>query len=191
MSWQARLAQRRVAISLMLFTTLVLADMFLLGVRPRDIFNWSDPGTILGEVLVLAGLSIRSWAAGTLAKCKSLIHVGPYALVRNPLYVGSFLMMFGFCALVHDWQSIWFIVGPIAAVYWLQVRQEETNLAQWFPAQWPPYAASTPRFVPRRWTAAALHGWSLRLWAYNREYQALLASAAGMAGLAIWRAVAG
>lgn len=187
----AWLVRRRVIISLLLFTSLVLLDMFVLSVRPRDIFDWRDPGTVFGEILVVIGLAIRSWAAGTLAKCKSLIRVGPYALVRNPLYVGSFLMMFGFCALVQDWQTIWFVVGPVAAVYWLAVRHEESKLAQWFPHDWADYMASTPRFVPLRWSAAAWHGWSGALWLRNREYRTLLWSAVSLAGLIAWRNLAG
>ncbi len=188
--WQSWLVKRRVAISLILFTTLVLLDMFLLKVQPRDVLNFRDPGTVIGELLVLFGLAIRTWSAGTLAKCKSLIRLGPYALVRNPLYVGSFLMMFGFCLLVHDWQSIWFIVGPIAAVYWLVVRHEEKKLAMWFPEDWPAYAAATPRFLPRRWSSAAVQGWSLSLWFRNLEYRALLWSVISLAGLIAWRALA-
>jgi protein-S-isoprenylcysteine O-methyltransferase Ste14 len=181
------LARRRVIISLSLFTALVLLDMFVLGVRPRDIFNWRDPGTVLGLLMVILGLAIRSWAAGTLAKCQTLVRVGPYALVRNPLYVGSFLMMFGFCTLVHDWQSIWFVIGPIAAMYWLVVRHEEQRLAQWFPRDWSGYAASTPRFVPRSWPAAAWQGWSWSLWLRNREFRAVTWSAISLAGLVAWR----
>ena len=190
-SWETWLTERRIPLSVLLFATLVLADMFLLGVRPRDVLDWHDLGTVLGEALVLVGLALRTWAAGTLAKGTALTRSGPYSLVRNPLYVGSFLMMFGFCTLVHDWQSIWFIVGPIAAIYWLQVRQEERKLAARFPDEWPLYAEATPRFLPRRFPGAGLREWSLRLWVRNREYQALLASAAAMGGLAIWRSMTG
>jgi protein-S-isoprenylcysteine O-methyltransferase Ste14 len=179
--------RRRIPLSLTLFTALVVVDMFVLGVRPRSLWNWHDAGTVAGELLVVIGLAIRSWAAGTLVKTTSLIVAGPYALVRNPLYVGSFLMMFGFCLLVHDWQSIWFIVGPVAALYWLQVRQEEARLAACFADQWPAYAATTPRFVPRRWTSQALRGWSVNNWVRNREYQAVWATAVALAGLAAWR----
>lgn len=190
-SWQAAVTKRRVAISLFLFTSLIVVDMFVLHVLPRNILDWSNAGTVIGELLLSAGLAIRTWAAGTLQKSKSLIRQGPYALVRNPLYVGSFLMMFGFCTLIHDWHSIWFIVGPIAALYWLQVRHEETKLAQWFPDEWADYAATTPRFIPRRLSAAALEGWSLTLWVHNREYQALIWSLVSLAGLMVWRALAG
>jgi protein-S-isoprenylcysteine O-methyltransferase Ste14 len=185
--WQSALAKRRVPISLAVFTSLVLADMFLLHVRPRDIFDFSDPGTVIGQLLVLCGLGIRAWAAGTLKKCQSLIRMGPYALVRNPLYLGSLLMMCGFCTLVHDWLAMWLAVVPIVAVYWMQVRHEERMLAKWFPDEWSDYAATTPRFIPRRLSASALQGWSLAQWIGNREYQALLASAVAMGGLVIWR----
>ena len=185
--WQSWLLKRRIPISFILFTTLVVLDMFVLNVRPRDIFDWRDPGTIAGELLVLAGLAIRSWAAGTLVKSTSLITTGPYALIRNPLYVGSFLMMFGFCALVQDWQSIWFMVGPVAALYWLQVRREEFILAKDHPGEWPAYAAATPRILPRRVPASAFSGWSLAQWVKNREYHALWGSAVAMAGLYLWR----
>ena len=189
-SFASWLARRRVIISLLLFTSLLLLDIFALQVRPRDIFDWRDPGTSLGELLLLAGLAIRSWAAGTLAKSQSLIRIGPYALVRNPLYLGSFLMMFGFCLLVHDWQSIWFIVGPIAAMYALVVRHEEAKLAQSFPHDWPAYAAATPRYLPRRWSAAALRGWTVKRWLANREQRTLIWSAIGLVGLMIWRRLA-
>lgn len=190
-SWQKWLARRRVAISLVVFTSLVVADMFLLGVRPRDIFDWSDAGTVLGELLLAAGLAIRSWAAGTLHKSQRLVRQGPYALVRHPLYIGSFCMMIGFCALVQDSQSIWFIIGPVALLYWFQVRFEEARLAHWFAADWPGYAAVTGRFLPRRFTRDAFRGWTLSRWLHNREYRAVLYSLLSLAGLAIWRALSG
>lgn len=190
-SWQTWLARRRVTISLVVFTTLVVADMFLLGVRPRDICDWSDAGTVAGELLIAIGLAVRSWAAGTLHKSQRLVRLGPYALVRNPLYVGSFCMMVGFCALVQDSQSIWFIVGPVALLYWFQIRFEETRLAHWFAAEWPLYAAATGRFIPRRFTRDAFRGWTLSRWLQNREYRAVLSSLVSLAGLALWRALSG
>lgn len=185
--WLATLANRRVPISLAVFTTLVLADMFLLGVRPRDIFDFSSPGTVIGELSLLAGLVIRSWAAGTLAKDQSLIRVGPYALLRNPLYLGSLLMLCGFCTLVGEWLVTWLAVVPIVALFSVQVRLEERKLAKRFPDEWPDYAATTPRLIPRRFSSSALGGWSLARWVRNGEYQAPLASLVALGGLVIWR----
>jgi len=185
--WQVALAKRRVPIGIAVFTSLVLADMFLLRVRPRDILDLSQPGTIIGEFLLLTGLLIRAWAAGTLKKSQSLIRVGPYALLRNPLYLGSLLMMCGFCTLVSDWMAMWLAVVPIVALYWVQVRHEERMLAKWFPDDWADYAATTPRLIPRRLASTAWQGWSLSQWVRNSEYQAPVATIVALGGLVIWR----
>ena len=49
----------------------------------------------LGLPLAAAGLLLRAWAAGHLAKNQRLATSGPYAYVRNPLYLGSFLIGLG------------------------------------------------------------------------------------------------
>jgi protein-S-isoprenylcysteine O-methyltransferase Ste14 len=56
------------------------------------------PGTeewIAGLVLAGLGESLRIWAAGYLVKTKELITGGPYAHVRNPLYLGRLLILTG------------------------------------------------------------------------------------------------
>ena len=110
--------------------------------------------------------------------------VGPYALVRNPLYVGSFLMMMGFCILCRDWPTMLFVAGPMSYLYWKQVRFEEENLSRAFPTQWREYVQRTPRFIPIRLSRAVWGGWALAQWRRNREYQAIAASLLGV--LAVW-----
>ena len=130
------LTRRRVAISLTAFTLLLACNIAILKTPPQDVFDWTQLGTLAGMGLVFFGLAIRTWAAGTLHKSAEITQSGPYALVRNPLYVGSFLMMLGFTALLHDIPSLIFIVGPLAAIYWLTVCSEERNLAGWYPDDW-------------------------------------------------------
>jgi hypothetical protein len=112
---------------------------------------------------------------------------GPYALVRHPLYVGSFLMMVGFCTIIDDGENIAFVMGPFLALYLIAVRKEERALATRFAAQWSAYARETPRFLPRRLPRDPFAAWSARQWLSNREYQAVLASLAGLAGLEVWQ----
>src|SRR4051812_44106105 len=83
------LVSRRVPISVMLFTALVLLDLFVIGTRPRDVLNLADPIAALALLLIVAGLFVRSWAAGTLRKRRELATTGPYAWIRHPLYFGS------------------------------------------------------------------------------------------------------
>ncbi len=180
------LTKNRIKISLLTFAALIAVNLGLLHTRPQNMTDWTHLGTIAGCGLIGVGLAIRSWAAGTLHKSQKLTCQGPYSLVRNPLYVGSFLMMFGFCILLRDVASMLFVCGPILGIYWLTVRHEETNLSKWFPEDWDDYARTVPRFVPRVYASGACTGWSWRQWVKNREYQAVVASLMGLLAIATW-----
>src|SRR5262252_5241051 len=54
-------------------------------------------------MLVAMGCLLRAWAAGYLFKGKRVAVGGPYAYVRNPLYVGSFILGVGFCLALWQW----------------------------------------------------------------------------------------
>jgi len=179
------LIERRVAVSMVLFTLLAVVDLIVFQRRPHDVLNLADPLAVAGVLLVLAGLLVRSWAAGTLRKYKQLITTGPYALVRNPLYVGSFLMMGGFSTLLGDWLTVVLVMGPMIVLYWLAVRDEEQGMAQAFPDQWPAYAARVPRFLPKL-TLPTREGWSLGQWRRNHEFNAWIGAAVALAGLRVW-----
>lgn len=180
-----RMVRRRIMLSVVLFGGLLLLD-FLQGDEPRDVSAITQPAVALGWLSILLGLGLRSWAAGTLRKQKVLAVGGPYGLVRNPLYVGSFAMMIGFGLLVADWWVVPVLAGPVAWLYWRTVRSEEQRLAELFPQEWPAYAASVGRFVPRRLVLVPGE-WSLRQWLANREYQAWLGTALALVALKLWR----
>lgn len=180
------LARRRIAISLIGFTSLVMFNVFVLQTIPNNPLTVGQPPVLVALLLIAIGLGLRSWSAGTLDKSRSLTTIGPYSLVRNPLYVGSFLMMIGFCILCRDWLTLAFTAGPMAAVYWSQVRFEETRLAKLFPAQWPDYMRSTPRFFPTRISSRIWAGWSQAEWLRNREYKAIASTVVGLFGVWIW-----
>lgn len=177
--------RRRIQISLVVFAMLMVEDV-LAGIRPHDIANWHDRHSLLGLALVVGGLALRSWAAGTLTKRSQLTMTGPYALVRNPLYVGSFVMMLGFCQLIDDPENVFFVLGPFAAIYFVKVHDEERVLSSRFGALWQRYAAATPRFFPRRVGSKMLADWTPRRWMLNREYKSLATSVLGLAAIKLW-----
>jgi protein-S-isoprenylcysteine O-methyltransferase Ste14 len=187
--WQRiadRIVYRRVRITLGLFAGL-LAFNALTGIAPRGLFAYRDPVAVTGCMLIFAGLGIRSWSAGILRKNRELTTTGPYALVRNPLYVGSFLIMCGFCTMINNLETIVYVLAPIAGLYLLQVLQEERDMARLFPAQWPQYARTTPRFFPRSLPQAAFAPWDVQQWLGSREYNALGATLLGMLAVELWR----
>lgn len=185
------LVVRRVPISIAIFATVLGLDLFVLGVRPRNVLDGTDPFVIGGGLLILSGLAIRAWAAGTLHKDRQLTTTGVYRLVRNPLYIGSFFMMFGFCALIHDSLMIWVLLGPFVLMYWLNVRKEERYLGRIYGDQWTAFAARVPRFFPRRLTLPQPGEWSLAQWRRNREYEAALGSLLALVLLRLWWLAAG
>jgi protein-S-isoprenylcysteine O-methyltransferase Ste14 len=179
------LVLRRVQISAIVFLLLVLEDL-LMGFKPHDVANWHDRHSVLGLMFVLLGLFVRSWAAGTLLKSFQLTTTGLYGLIRNPLYVGSFVMMLGFCQLIDDPENVFFVLGPFLAIYLLKVRDEERTLSKNFGKQWQAYAHSTPRFFPRRLAGNPFANWTLSRWLANREYKSFASALAGIAALKLW-----
>jgi protein-S-isoprenylcysteine O-methyltransferase Ste14 len=180
------LTRWRIRITVVVFVLLVAEDV-IEGVVPHDLLNFRDVKTLLGLGLVAAGLALRSWAAGILHKRTQLTTVGPYALVRHPLYIGSFLMMLGFCTLVDDTENIWFVLGPFVVLYALHIFNEERILAREFGDRWTKYAGSVSWFFPRHLRGIGPAAWSLAQWTSNREYQAVGATLLGLAALETWR----
>src|SRR6201998_3875760 len=68
----------------------VFAALYLWLARPTLLFM------ALSLVLVVPGIWLRGYASGYVEKNRELTMTGPYAHTRNPLYLGSMLIAFGF-----------------------------------------------------------------------------------------------
>lgn len=68
---------------------------------------------VAGGVLILLGQAIRIWATGHLEKNRKLTCTGPYAHVKNPLYLGTLLIVGGFCLAggSPSGRGLWVILG--------------------------------------------------------------------------------
>ena len=67
------------------FFGFVFALAFLAVAQP----TWTT--IAIGLPLGIPGLMIRAWSSGLIRKNKALAQDGPYSMVRNPLYLGSFV----------------------------------------------------------------------------------------------------
>jgi protein-S-isoprenylcysteine O-methyltransferase Ste14 len=117
---------------------------------------------VIGEAIRLAGVA----AAGTVTRRRSrtvqrLVTYGIFAWMRNPLYVGNFLIWMGFAVISG---VLWFI--PVAVVlfaieYTLIVRYEEGVLESIFGEEYLAYKSRTPRWIPRppRASESGEHHW--------------------------------
>ncbi|MBI4369486.1 MAG: isoprenylcysteine carboxylmethyltransferase family protein [Elusimicrobia bacterium] len=160
---------------------ILLAPIGLFLARPC---HWAM--IAIGALMMTLGLFLRSWAAGHIKKDKVLSMEGPYFIVRNPLYLGSFLMAGGLCLIFtcpsHPIEAaiLWALfLFYFSVAYGVKIRQEEQFLSQTFSGQWPGYAAQTPAFIPKlgfQFIPGA--GFSWRQWARNKEYNAWIGCAA-------------
>jgi len=102
-----------------------------------------------GLGVIFAGLLIRFWAAGYIKKIRKLTTSGPYAFVRNPLYIGNFLMGLGFCLFVNNlYLSIGYTL-LFSFFYLGTMKKEEILLTQLFGDDYVEYKKAVPLFFPR------------------------------------------
>ena len=180
------LSRKRIHISLIVVCGLIAIDM-LRGQHPHAVVNFSDAWSTTGLLLVLAGVVVRSWAAGVLNKNAFLSTGGPYAFTRNPLYLGSFLMMLGFCTLIGALHNYIAMLLLALLLYWPKIKREEASLHGRFGQVWTDYVRTTPRLLPRRLLVrGACAGWSFEQWWRNKEYMAVLGVALGLTVFETW-----
>lgn len=143
--------------------------------------------------LVAAGLWLRGYAAGYVKKNAELTTTGPYAHTRNPLYLGSMLIAFGFAAAAASWIVLSALAVLFAVIYLPTIQGEEAWLREHF-AGFDEYARRVPRLLPRLApaklprsapAAAERRTFSWALYRKHREYNALIGAAAIYLALAV------
>jgi protein-S-isoprenylcysteine O-methyltransferase Ste14 len=166
-----------------------------LGFVFAAVFLWLAQPTgktmLLSPILVVPGVWLRAYAAGYVRKNAELTRTGPYAYTRNPLYLGSMMIAFGFAVAAASWIILITLALLFAAIYLPTIRSEELYLREHF-AVFDEYAAKVPRLLPRLTPAAfpanenASGGrFSGQQWRHHREYNALMGAGAIYVALAV------
>jgi hypothetical protein len=165
----------------------------------------ADPRTPtleLGLAVAAGGETIRLWATGHLVKNDRLTRSGPYAHVRNPLYLGTLLILVGF-SVAGSSSHFPGILVPLCLLplglaiffgYYMprKLRIESDRLVRRFGADAAEYIAAVPSLVPRRRPARLGPGepsfFATARVVSNNEHLTLLAVALGAAALVLKRA---
>lgn len=149
----------------------VFAALYLWAARP---VTWS---LTTGAFVAAVGLLVRAIASGHVTKNEALTTTGPYAYVRNPLYLGSLVTAAGFAIAAR---SLWIAAAMIVIfimIYVPVIRSEEAFLQARFPA-FQEYVQHVPRFVPRCAPYGNSGGsFSWHLYRNHREYNAIIGAA--------------
>jgi protein-S-isoprenylcysteine O-methyltransferase Ste14 len=170
-SWQRFARRARVPLGF------VVAAVFLAFAHPTiKTLGWS-------VVLVVPGVWLRAYAAGYVKKNAELTRTGPYAYTRNPLYLGSMAIAFGFALAAGRWTLGLLLCVMFLAIYIPTILSEETFLRATFPT-FADYARRVPRLLPRptpaRFSDAAnpAGNFSRERYLHHREYNAIVGAAA-------------
>lgn len=126
-------------------TRIALAWAFALviGLSARNSPAWP------GILLCFAGATLRFWASGYLRKDSRPAVGGPYAFVRNPLYLGTYLMALGTAWSIENYWLLGILTFCFAGIYHYIILDEETKLRRIFGEPYLVYCARVPRFFPR------------------------------------------
>jgi protein-S-isoprenylcysteine O-methyltransferase Ste14 len=101
---------------------------------------------------LIAGIGICTWsvieaAEMNIASPTKLLKSGPYALSRNPMYVGWTLIYIGIAFAIN---SIWIIAFlPIVVIYihFVDIRKEEQILEEQFGDDYHQYRKRVRRYI--------------------------------------------
>lgn len=165
------LARYRLRLSFFAFVALVVEWQLDDRGRAHSLLTAQDVEHPLGLSLLVAGMLLRSWATGVIRKRIRLTTEGPYALVRHPLYLGSFLMAVGFALIMEDRLALAVVLAGTPLIYVPTIRGEERQLARNFAGAWDAYAARTGRVLPRFPLRVSRGEWSWQRWLANREWR--------------------
>lgn len=157
----------------------VFAVFYVWIARP----NWLS--IVAGVLIAIPGIALRALASGHVKKNEELTTTGPYAYVRNPLYLGSLIMAVGFAVAARSGWVLLVMVVMFFAIYLPVIRGEEAFLRHTF-AEFEEYQQNVPRLFPRlRPFGEGSTAFSRQLYWQHREYNAILGTLIVVAALAI------
>jgi protein-S-isoprenylcysteine O-methyltransferase Ste14 len=143
--------------------------------------GWFWPGLAISAL----GAALQWWCFACIMTSKELAANGPYAYVRNPMYLSRFLLVIGLLVMTA---KVW-LVALVAVLYYLymanRVGREEPKLAVIFGEPYAEYCRAVPRFLPsfRRFPPGRPLFWSWECFRRNHGLTNMVAVLAAYAAL--------
>lgn len=114
--------------------------------------SWDQAAQIIGIVFILLGQILRASSRGYKSEYSrnghSLIQGGPYALVRNPMYLGILSIGLGIVLVLFNWWVIIIFLTVFVWRYIFLIFKEEKKLLAMFPAAYQDYQQKVPCLLP-------------------------------------------
>jgi protein-S-isoprenylcysteine O-methyltransferase Ste14 len=137
---------------------IMVLSCFLVVFFPALFFRLANPGLtdefmeIIGISCILLGqifrVSARGYKSENSNEGRTLITGGPYALVRNPMYLGILLIGLGVVLVLFNWWVAAIFLAVFATRYILLIFTEEKKLEGLFSKDLLEYKKNIPRIFP-------------------------------------------
>lgn len=126
---------------------------------PAFATGWAP--VLVGELILIAGLTLRFWAVLTLGRYfkitvsiqegHTVVRTGPYRVLRHPSYTGLLLILLGLGLALETWLGLVAVIAlPLIGIL-IRIRVEEAALIEALGQDYVPYAAETRRLIPGVW----------------------------------------
>jgi len=140
---------RRSLIALFAVAALVLAGLDRASILHRE--GYEELISASGWILVMAGIGIRFWGSLYIAgnRDRHLQSSGPYALVRNPLYLGNLFSGFGIGLLSESAVATLCLMLGLTFVFCETIKYEDRKLLRLFGSEFIDYRQRVPALWPR------------------------------------------
>lgn len=146
------------------YTPIPIGIMIVYFAQPENVYF------PIGIILLLMGELTRIWAvsfAGGETRTRNvgapaLCTAGPYAFVRNPLYVGNMFMYLGIVVIAGA-VNLWLMAATTIAFFLIQyafiIELEEEILDKLFGLEYQKYRENVPAIIPRLspWNSTGSH----------------------------------
>lgn len=130
---------------------------------------------VAGFFLMMLGMFFRAWSSGYIDKDRELATQGPYALTRNPLYFGNFLIACGIAAASNRWLTALICAAYYVFFFTFLIAVERRRMRARFGARYDEWARGANLFFPRL-KRVGMAGFNIALYMKNREYRVLFYS---------------
>ena len=132
-------------------------------------------------------IAARGYKAETSQESRKLVVSGPYRLVRNPMYLGTFLIGTGIILTLFVWWVFFLFLAVCLMIYVPQVRREENILHQRFGKDYEDYCKAVPRFMPALGKANLRDCLSFRVEWVKKEISSLAGAVIFIFAVKFWK----
>lgn len=138
-----------------------------------------------GLALMVLGQAVRLAASAAIVKSKTLTTTGPYASVRNPLYLGTMLMTAGLMVMLSApsrpqlTAAIWVMAAAAFGwIYYVTIKAEEVFLLSVYGDDFRKYMGEVPALLPLRGASGFFDAsaYSAAVFRKNKEWRGMTAA---------------